>query len=177
MSDALVDLARRVHDRSHLTGRFVLRSGAVSDEYFDKYRFESDPALLRRIAEAMAPLLPADVDALAGLELGGVPLATMLGQVTGIPVLFVRKAPKTYGTCQFAEGGEVAGRRLVIIEDVITSGGQVIASAGDLRGAGAEVTTVVCVIDREAGGAEALAKAGLELRPLLTMGRIRDAVG
>src|SRR5919206_4075082 len=109
------ELARRIHAAAHLTGTFTLRSGAVSNEYFDKYRFEAEPDLLRAIAEAMAPLVPSDVDALAGLELGGVPLATMLSQVTGVPARFVRKEAKTYGTCQLAEGGDVDGTRLLIV--------------------------------------------------------------
>lgn len=97
-------LARAITDRSLVHGQFRLRSGATSTEYFDKYMFESDPRLLRAIAEALAPLVPAGVDALAGLELGGVPLAVMLSQVTGIPTLFVRKKAKEYGTMRFAEG-------------------------------------------------------------------------
>src|SRR4051812_5399655 len=100
-------LARQIYAAAHLTGTFTLRSGTVSNEYFDKYRFESDPALLRAIAEAMAPLVPAGIDALAGLELGGIPLVTLLAQVTGLPACFVRKQAKTYGTCQIAEGAEV----------------------------------------------------------------------
>jgi orotate phosphoribosyltransferase len=161
-------LARDIYERSHLTGQFTLRSGATSTEYFDKYRFEADPVLLRRIAEAMAALVPADAEYLAGLELGGVPVATMLAQVTGLPAVFVRKQAKSYGTCQFAEGAPVEGRRLVIIEDVVTSGGQVVASAADLRGAGALVEHVLCVIDREAGGPAALADVGLRLHALFT---------
>lgn len=163
------DLARAIYDVSHLTGTFTLRSGAVSHEYFDKYRFESDPALLRAIAEAMAPSVPPGTEMLAGLELGGVPLATMLSQVTGIPALFVRKEAKTYGTCQLAEGGDVEGRRLTVVEDVVTSGGQVVLSCGDLRDRGGVVEHALCVIDREAGGPAALAAIDVELRPLFTM--------
>ncbi|MGZ4269214.1 MAG: orotate phosphoribosyltransferase [Solirubrobacteraceae bacterium] len=169
------DLARRVYERAHLTGTFRLRSGAVSDEYFDKYLFESDPALLREIAEALAPLLPDGIDALAGLELGGVPLATMLSQVTGLPARFVRKRAKDYGTGKLAEGGEVAGLRLAVVEDVVTSGGQILESARALRAEGAEIAAVVCAIDREAGGAANLAAEGLELRALLTMAQLRAA--
>ena len=163
------ELARRIYEVSHLTGEFTLRSGATSNEYFDKYRFESDPALILAIAEALAPLVPAGSDALAGLELGGVPLATTLSQVTGLPALFVRKEAKTYGTCQLAEGGELDGRRLTVVEDVVTSGGQVVASCGDLRDRGAIVEHALCVIDRQSGGPEALEKIGVELRPLFTM--------
>jgi orotate phosphoribosyltransferase len=159
-------LARRIRNRSRLTGHFVLRSGAVSTEYFDKYMFEADPPLLWDIAEAMKSLVPDDIDALAGLELGGVPLAVVLSQVTGLPTRFVRKEAKTYGTERLAEGGEIEGQRLLIVEDVITTGGQVRASAADLRARGAVVDQVVCVIDREAGGAQKLAEDDLKLLAL-----------
>ncbi len=163
------DLARDLYAVSHLTGTFTLRSGVVSNEYFDKYRFESDPPLLRRIGEAMASLVPDGTEVLAGLELGGVPLATILAQVTGLPACFVRKEAKTYGTCQLAEGLDLAGRRVTVVEDVVTSGGQVVISCGDLRFRGAVVEHALCVIDREAGGPTALEEIGVELHPLFTM--------
>jgi orotate phosphoribosyltransferase len=168
-------LARKIYDVAHLTGTFTLRSGAVTNEYFDKYRFESDPVLLREIAAALAPRVPAGTDALAGLELGGVPLAVALSQVTGIPSVFVRKEAKTYGTCRLAEGGELEGRRLTVVEDVVTSGGQVVTSCGDLRERGAVVEHALCVIDREAGGSAALAEIGVELRPLYRMSELTPA--
>ena len=171
------DLARRVYQASHLTGTFVLRSGATSSEYFDKYRFESDPRLLRELAEAMAGLLPAGADGLAGLELGGVPLATVLSQVTGLRAGFVRKQAKPYGTRRLAEGFDVDGRRLVVVEDVVTSGGAVVDSCRALRAEGAEVAVAVCVIDREAGGPANLADIGVELRPLFTMTQLNAAAG
>src|SRR4030095_5272802 len=99
---AAADLARRVYEASHLTGTFVLRSGATSSEYFDKYRFESDPRLLRELAQAMAGLLPEGADGLAGLELGGVPLATVLSQVTGPPAGVGRKPGQPHGTRRHA---------------------------------------------------------------------------
>ena len=169
------DLARRIDEVAHLTGRFTLRSGTVSDTYFDKYRFESDPALLGAIADAMAGLVPDRTEVLAGLELGGVPLAVRLSEVTGLPAAFVRKEAKTYGTCQLAEGAGVDGRRLTVVEDVITSGGQVVMSVGDLRDRGAVVEHALCVIDREAGGGAALADIGVELRPLFTMAALEGA--
>jgi orotate phosphoribosyltransferase len=168
-------LARAIYERTHLTGEFLLRSGATSNEYFDKYLFESDPELLRTIGEALVTLLPASTDALAGLELGGVPLATMVSQLTGLPALFVRKEAKAYGTRRLAEGGEVDGRRLTVIEDVVTSGGQVVASCGDLRDRGAIVEHAVCVIDRESGGAKNLADIDVELRALFTMTELERA--
>lgn len=171
----MTDLARRVYETAHLTGEFTLRSGQVSNEYFDKYLFEGDPVLLRDIAHAMAPLVPAGTDALAGLELGGIPIVTMLSQVTGLPAVFVRKEAKEYGTCRLAEGGNIDGRRLTVVEDVVTTGGQVLLSCADLRARGALVDTVLCVIDREAGGPEAFAAEGLALRPLFTMSQLKAA--
>jgi orotate phosphoribosyltransferase len=169
------DLAARIHDRARITGTFTLRSGATSDVYFDKYRFEADPALLREIAEGLAPMIPDDTDVLAGLELGGVPIATVLSQLTGIPTLFVRKEAKEYGTAKLAEGGEVDGRRVVIVEDVVTSGGQVLLSGADLRALGARIDRVLCVIDREAGGREKLAAEGFELHSLYTRSELEAA--
>jgi len=168
-------LARRVYNRAHLAGEFRLRSGQISDEYFDKYLLESDPALLREISEALVALLPAKVDALAGLELGGVPLAVAMSAACGLPVLFVRKQVKAYGTRRLAEGGEVDGQRLILVEDVISSAGQAIQSAGELRNRGAEIELVLCVIDRQAGGRERLAENGIELRSLFTMNELKIA--
>lgn len=169
------ELAAAIYRTAHLTGAFRLRSGATSSEYFDKYRFESDPRLLAAIASELAGLVPADAQALGGLELGGVPLATQLSQVTGLPTLFVRKAAKPYGTCQLAEGGVISGRHIVLVEDVVTSGGQVGESASALRELGAVVSDALCVIDREAGGSEALAATGVRLHPLFRMSELKGA--
>jgi orotate phosphoribosyltransferase len=168
------ELGERIYARARLTGEFRLRSGAVSGEYFDKYLFESDPHLLREIAEELVALLLGGVEVLAGLELGGVPLAAVASQVSGLPTVFVRKTAKTYGTCRIAEGGEIAARQVAVIEDVVTSGGQVIESCRELRNREADIATVLCVIDREAGGRESLATEGLDLRPLFTMSQLQQ---
>lgn len=168
-------LAARIHQAAHLTGRFRLRSGATSTEYFDKYLFEADPSLLTEVARGLAGLLPDEVDALAGLELGGVPLVTALSALTGLPARFVRKQAKAYGTCRLAEGGDIAGLRLAVVEDVITSGGQVVESCEELRKRGATIARVVCVIDREAGGPEKLGEAGLEVAALFTKSELDQA--
>lgn len=169
------ELARRIYETAHLTGRFILRSGRESNEYFDKYRFESDPALLAAITRYMKELVPAQTTKLAGLELGGIPLATALSLATGLPALFVRKQPKPYGTRQLAEGGNVAGERLLIVEDVITSGGQVVESGKALEALGATIVGVLCVIDRESGGRENIAKAGWALFSLFTKSELEAA--
>jgi orotate phosphoribosyltransferase len=171
-------LAKRIYDTAHITGEFLLRSGVKSNEYFDKYLFEANPALLKDIALALVPLVPPGIDALAGLEMGGIPIATMLSQLTGLPVLFVRKKAKEYGTCKIAEGGVVKGRKLLIIEDVVTSGGAILDAAKALRAEGAVLAQVVCVIDRESGGGAAkLASEDLILSPLFTMTNLKQAAG
>ena len=168
-------MAARVYAASHLTGTFVLRSGRKADHYFDKYRFESDPGLLRDIVDALVPLLPPRTEGLAGLELGGVPLATVLSSATGLPAFFVRKEPKRYGTERICEGGDVAGRRLLIVEDVVTTGGQLVLSAQDLRAEGAVVEQALCVIDREGGGADVAAAEGIALTALFTMRELEQS--
>ncbi|HEX8103688.1 MAG TPA: orotate phosphoribosyltransferase [Solirubrobacteraceae bacterium] len=160
-------LAEAVARSALVFGEFKLRSGIVSDRYFDKYQFEARPELLAALGVALAELVPYGVQVLAGLELGGVPLASAVSLHTGIPCAFVRKAAKEYGTRRIAEGTDVAGRRVCVVEDVITTGGQVVASTEALREAGAQVDTVVCVIDRSDPDApDKLAEAGLERLPL-----------
>ena len=160
-------LAADIDATCRLTGEFVLRSGQVSNEYFDKYLFEADPQLLLRVAREMVRLLPDDTDLLGGLELGGVPIATMVSSLTGRPALFVRKKAKEYGTCKLAEGPDVEGRRITLIEDVITTGGAVLKSTEGLREIGKTVAHAVIVVDREEGGRENLARAGVEAHTLI----------
>ena len=133
-------LAVRIDRTCRLRGRFTLRSGQISEDYFDKYLFEAQPALLAEVAEAMARLVPAGTEVLAGMELGGIPIATMISQLTGLPTVFVRKQAKGYGTNRIAEGAPVDGRRVVIVEDVVTTGGALLRSAADLRAAGPDST-------------------------------------
>ena len=167
VNDELALLASEIDATCRLSGNFTLRSGLSTTEYFDKYRFESNPDLLRRVAEAMVPLLPEGTQLLGGLELGGVPIATMVSALTGIPALFVRKEAKTYGTCQLAEGGDVADLNVTLIEDVVTTGGAVRHAALALRLLGARVDTVVCAIDRSEAGANTLLASGITTRAVL----------
>jgi orotate phosphoribosyltransferase len=168
-------LAADIDACCRLTGSFTLRSGQVSSEYFDKYLFESDPALLARVVAAMVDLVPADTDLLGGLELGGIPIATVLSSRVEVPALFVRKKAKDYGTCKLAEGPDVAGRRVTLVEDVITTGGAVRDATRALREAGAVVEVVVCAIDRSPGDENPLADVGLELRSVLTKADLDQA--
>lgn len=165
-------LAHGIYKSAYITGDFLLRSGKRSNEYFDKYRFESKPELLKEIAKHLAPMIPPGTEYLAGLEMGGIPIATALSMETGIPAVFVRKEAKAYGTCRFAEGAEIDGKRLCVVEDVITSGGQVLISTEDLRKVGAIITDVVCVINRSEQE-NPLEKAGLKLGSLFTMAELK----
>jgi orotate phosphoribosyltransferase len=175
MAPAFTELARRVYQTSYITGTFRLRSGAVSNEYFDKYLFESDTLLLTDICRELCRLVPSDTRGLAGLELGGIPLATVMAQMTGLPLFLVRKEPKPYGTCRQVEGGDIVGRHLAVVEDVVTSGGQIVASAEVLKKLGARPSTALCVVDREAGATTTLATLGMEFRSLFTMSQLKAA--
>jgi orotate phosphoribosyltransferase len=162
------ELARDINAACRLMGTFTLRSGQTSNEYFDKYLFESQPVLLRRVAEAMVSLLPSDTQLLGGLELGGVPIATMVSSLTGLPALFVRKQAKTYGTCRLAEGADIANKTITLIEDVITTGGAVRDATIALRAQHAQVAVVICAIDRSGTASGPLADVDIQTRAVLT---------
>ena len=163
------DLAKRIKAASYLTGEFKLRSGKTSSFYWDKYRFESNPILLCAIVDEMQKLLPSSFDRLAGLELGGVPLATGLSPNTGKPCLYVRKEAKTYGTCNLVEGGFQVGETALVIEDVVTTAGQIRTSVGQMRELGLRIGHAFCAIDRESGGRENLAEIGCSLTSVFTL--------
>lgn len=148
---SITTLAHEVNAAARLVGTFRLRSGQVSTQYFDKYRFEADPCLLQRVAARMIDLLPEGCEVLAGLELGGVPIATAMSLGTGLNAVFVRKKAKDYGTCQAVEGGDIRGKRVVLVEDVITTGGAVVQAARLVREARGEIVAVVCAIWRADG--------------------------
>jgi orotate phosphoribosyltransferase len=170
------NLAKEIFMASHLTGTFKLRSGQVSNEYFDKYLFESNPTLLNEIAEHLSKLIHDDTEVLAGLEMGGIPIATALSLKTGIPVVFVRKKAKEHGTCKLAEGIEIKNKNVCIVEDVVTTGGQILLSAEDLKNCGANIKNVLCVIEREKTGRDNLEAAGLEFYSLLKMEDLMNAI-
>jgi orotate phosphoribosyltransferase len=170
-----MSLAYRIRQHSKLEGDFLLRSGKRSQVYFDKYRFEASPELLKDIAQSLIPLIPEGTEVLAGLELGGIPIATVLSQLTGIPTAFIRKEAKTYGTCRYAEGAELKGKRFVLIEDVVSSGGAILDAIKLLNTDGLLVEYAICVIDRETGGHAALQAAGVTLRTLYKMSEIENS--
>ena len=170
-----MNIARRIKETSQLTGRFKLRSGKISDTYFDKYLFESDPVLLAAITKSLAELIPPETEILAGLEMGGIPVATALSLETGLPAAYIRKERKEYGTAKYAEGPDLVGKNVLIIEDVVSSGGAILDSLQMLRKDGVEPHTALCVIDRETGGFEALRNVGVQLKSTLKMSEVLSA--
>jgi orotate phosphoribosyltransferase len=169
------ELAAEIRRHAYLEGDFVLRSGKRSTYYLDKYRFETRPELLRAlgelIAEAVAEHAP-EAARLAGPELGAVALAAAASLASGLPFLLVRKEAKGYGTAQRVEGEFDAGEEVCVVEDVVTSGGALISSVEALREAGLVCRTAVCVVDREEGGVDELARHAVRLRPLFTASEI-----
>jgi orotate phosphoribosyltransferase len=167
LTDDELKVALREH--AYLEGDFVLRSGKRSRYYLDKYRFETRPDILaalgERIAHVVGELDPAAAR-LAGPELGAVALAAAGSLASGLPFLIVRKAAKEYGTSNRVEGVYEDGEVVCVVEDVVTSGGALLEAVRALREAGLTVRTAVCVVDREEGGASALAADGVELRPI-----------
>jgi orotate phosphoribosyltransferase len=169
MSETHEALGRDLVTATVLRGSFLLRSGAQSSYYIDKYLFTTQPDLLRRIASELAARLPGDVQRLAGPVLGAVPLVTAVSLHTGLPSLIVRvDKPKDYGTSKKIEGLLQAGERVMLVEDVVTTGGAALAAVEVLREAGAEVLGALVVVDREEGGAEAFAAAGVPYAALFT---------
>ena len=164
------DLGQRLLAASYLEGDFVLRSGRRSKFYLDKYLFSTQPDLLRDIAAGLAEKLPAHepCDLLAGPELGAVAIVAALSLASGKPFVIVRKGAKGYGTDKAMEGRAAAGQRVIMVEDVVTSGGAALTAVDRLREAGLEVATLLCVVDREEGGREAIEAKGLVFDPLFT---------
>jgi len=167
-------LGKNIYDVAHITGEFLLRSGRISNEYFDKYKFESLPQLLEPISEHMKNLIPDSTEMLAGLEMGGIPLSSAISLKNGIPSIFVRKQAKKYGTRKLAEGSDFSGKNICVVEDVVTTGGQIIESVNELRNLGAKIDSVICVIVREPKAFENLESAGLKLIPLFTMEELKE---
>jgi len=163
------ELAQAIRVAAYLEGDFILSSGKRSKYYLDKWRFETDPALLREVARGLAALLPSPPpDRIAGVELGGVPLAAALSLETGIPYLIVRRQAKEYGTSRQIEGVWNAGEHVVLVEDVLTTASQAISAAQRLTNLGLLVVRISYVIDREEGAAANIRAAGFEPAPLFT---------
>ena len=169
------ELRGAIREYAYLEGDFVLRSGRRSRYYLDKYRFETLPELLAALGERIAALVEEhepEATRLAGPELGAVALAAAGSMASGLPFLIVRKEAKEYSTGNRIEGVFEPGETVCLVEDIVTTAGQLLASVEALREAGAVVRTAVCVVDREEGGADALARQAVRLRPIFRASEI-----
>ncbi|MBV8396686.1 MAG: orotate phosphoribosyltransferase [Actinobacteria bacterium] len=171
-----MSLADAIRDAAYLEGDFVLRSGKRSSYYLDKYRFGTQPGLLRRLGDAIAAAVAEcepDAVRLAAPEVGAVPLAAAASLVSDLPFVIVRKEAKGYGTGNRLEGPFEPGELVCLVEDVVTSGGAAIAAVEALREAGLTVRHAICVVDREEGGADELARVAVRLQPLFRASELR----
>jgi orotate phosphoribosyltransferase len=171
-------LLRGLKEVAYLEGEFTLRSGRKSTHYFDKYRFETQPELLRAVAERIGGAVRehcADATRLAGPELGAVALATAASLSSGLPFVIVRKEAKGYGTGNRLEGVWAEGETVCLVEDVVTSGGAAISAVQALRDAGLRCDTAICVVDREEGGVDELARHAVRLRALFRASDVLSA--
>lgn len=159
-------LAKRIAEVSLLRGEFTLRSGRKSSYYLDKYRFETVPDVLIALGKMFAERIGPGIQRIAGAELGAVPLAASAAMASGIPCIFIRNSKKDYGTAKQIEGVLNEGDRIVIVEDVVTTGGQVLEVAKSLASAGAKIDKIIGVIDRMEGGREAIEAAGFKFESL-----------
>lgn len=161
-------LAKRIAEVSLLRGEFTLRSGRKSNYYLDKYRFETQPDVLKALGELFAKHVGPKVDRIAGAELGAVPLAAAASMASGKPCVFIRNQKKDYGTAKQVEGVLNAGETVLIVEDVLTTGGQVLEAAKVLKDLGVKIEKIVAVIDRQEGARENIEGAGLVFEALFT---------
>jgi len=171
-------LVAAIRDAAFLEGDFVLRSGRRSSYYLDKYLFETRPELLGPLGEALAEAVrerEPEAVRIAAPELGAVPLAAAASLAGGLPFVIVRKDAKEYGTSNRIEGAFGEGETVCLVEDVVTSGGAAVAAVRALREVGLRVSVAVCVVDREEGGVDELARHGVRLWPLLRASELLEA--
>lgn len=157
------ELGRILTKSALIKGAFKTRSGAMVEQYFDKYLFENNPRILALVAAQLANLIDDEKCSLAGMEMGGIPIATAMSLVTYRPLYLVRKRAKQHGTENIVEGGSITNVPLVIVEDIVTRGGAAIDAITHIRELGGIVSQVICVLDREEGGKEAVEKLGVDM--------------
>ena len=164
----LKQLGKEIIETSYIEGEFTLSSGRSSTYIFDKYAFETRPKLLDAIARSMTERINSETSRIAGMELGGVPLATALSLKTGLPFIIIKKGRKGYGTNKLIEGSLNNEDKVVLVEDIATTGSQAILAAKIIEDAGASVSKIICVVDREEGAREEIESKGYKFEPLFT---------
>ena len=167
-TDLMKKLAAEIAEIAVLHGQFTLRSGRTSTYYLDKYLFSTRPRILKQLGQLFAARIPEDVDRLAGAELGGIPLVSSASIEADLPCIFIRNSKKDYGTSKQLEGALNQGDRVVLLEDVATTGGQALEAAQIIGSCGGEVVKVIATIDRLEGARENIEAAGLPFESLFT---------
>ena len=162
------ELAKRIAEVALLRGEFILRSGRKSNYYLDKYRFETQPDILRALGTLLAERIPSHIDRIAGAELSAVALAAAASMSTGKPCLFIRNQKKDYGTAKQIEGILNPGETVIIVEDILTTGGQVLEACKTLEALGAKIDRIIGIIDRQEGARENIESAGYRFESLFT---------
>lgn len=162
------EVTKRIAEVSLLTGEFTLRSGKKSHYYLDKYLFSTQPDILHALGEMFSEHVTDDVTVLAGAELGGIPLVTATAMASGVPCIFIRNQKKEYGTAKQLEGKLKEGDKVMLVEDVCTTGGQILEAAKVIESLGATVVKIVGTIDREEGARENIEGAGYVFEALFT---------
>lgn len=161
-------LAKRIAQVALLRGEFTLRSGRKSNYYLDKYRFETQGDVLAALGQMFAQRITPRTQRIAGAELGAVPLAAATSMISGLPCVYIRNQKKEYGTNKQVEGILEKGDVVMILEDVLTTGGQVLEVAETLKQMDVEVEKIVAVIDRQEGARENIERAGYTFEALFT---------
>lgn len=169
----LQELAERIREVAYLEGDFTLRSGRKSSFYVDKYLFETQPDILAELGRLFAHRVTPRTKRIAGAELGGIPLAAATALAARLPFVIVRNAKKDYGTGKLFEGRLESGDHVLLVEDIATTGGQVLEAAKALTAAGASIEKIVAVVDRGEGATESIAAAGFRFEALLTSHDLR----
>ena len=162
------DLAARIAEVSLLKGEFTLRSGRMSHYYLDKYLFSTQPDILESLGKLFAERLGDGVNKLAGAELGGIPLVTVASLASGLPCVFIRNQKKDYGTAKQLEGNLGEGDQVALLEDVCTTGDQILEAAKVIEAQGAKISKIIGTIDREEGARENIEDAGYTFEALFT---------
>ena len=162
------ELIKRIKETAYLEGDFTLRSGKKSKYYLDKYLFETCPDILKALGEEFARYVTDDVSLIAGAELGGVALAASTAMATGKNWVIIRNSKKGYGTGKMIEGVINQGDVVLLVEDIATTGGQVLEAAKIITQAGASVKEIICVIDRKQGAEQNITDAGYKFESILT---------
>ena len=169
------ELVAKIKEAAYLEGTFVTRSGKTTSYYIDKYQFETRPDILEPLGQELAKLFPDpdSYDRIAAPELGAVPIASVVSIVVKKPFVIIKKATKEYGTSKLIEGFYKAGESVVMLEDIMTTGGAVLRACEIAEQAGLNVNGIIGIVNREEGAIENIQSAGYNVKALMTSSELK----